>query len=187
MKADWNDAPEYITRHPRKSRTLAKLIPGLIGTVITLAVLQMAGSAFLQGTAQRIAEKRIQPKPAPAAEISQAEPESLKDWDKIVDEVATQGANPQLQSSSRQARTVDLQPSKQTIFSDSNYVPRGADNVVTYKEPSKLVELTEPVAKREITIVGQKSSMKDRACWPHKEGSLARRNCRSNIGLNFRD
>ncbi|EQM75365.1 hypothetical protein L686_18985, partial [Stutzerimonas stutzeri MF28] len=94
MKADWNDAPEYITRQPRKSRRLAKLIPGLIGIVITLAVFQMAGSAFLQGTAQRIAEKRIQPKPAPIAEISRAEPAPVRDWDSVVEEVAARCVNP---------------------------------------------------------------------------------------------
>lgn len=69
MKADWNDAPRYLRNQPRHKRR-AMLIPGLIGTAITIALLKMASSAFLQGTAQGIADKRIQPKPAPIAEIT---------------------------------------------------------------------------------------------------------------------
>ena len=93
MKAEWNDAPDYIRRRPCK-RAVTWLIPGLIGTVIMLVALQMVSSAFLKGTAQGIADKRIQPKPAPVAEISRAEPAAAKDWDKVVEEVAARGATP---------------------------------------------------------------------------------------------
>jgi len=182
MKADRNDAPDYITKHPRKSRRLAKLIPGLIGTVITLAVLQMAGSAFLQGTAQSIAEKRIQSKPVPLAEITRVAPVPTKDWDRVVEDVAARGDMAQPSTEKAQAPS-----SKQTVFSDANYIARGADNVLTLRKPPQLNEQLAPVIKKEITVVGQKPSMKDRACWPHKEGSLERRRCRSNIGLNYRD
>lgn len=97
MKAEWNDAPDYIRRRPRKG-AVAWLIPGLIGTAIMLAALQMVSSAFLKGTAQGIADKRVQPKPAPVAEIRRAEPEAIKDWDRVVEELAARGAMPQPQS-----------------------------------------------------------------------------------------
>jgi len=186
MKAEWNDAPDYIRRRPRKG-AVAWLIPGLIGTAIMLAALQMVSSAFLKGTAQGIADKRIQPKPAPVAEIKRAEPKATKDWDRVVEEAAARGAMPHPQSAQPQAASAETPTSKQIEFTDANYLPRGAHNVLSFKEPPQPVQLPSPAAKKEIIIVGQKPSMKERACWPHKEGSLARRNCRSNVGLNYRD
>lgn len=186
MKAEWNDAPEYIRTYPRKRSAAAWMIPGLIGTVIVLGALQVAGSAFLKGTAQGIADRRIQPKPAPIAEITRAEPVVTKDWEKVVEEVAARGATPQLQSARRLAGTAK-QPPQQTVFNDANYTPRGADNVLSLKEPHQPIELPKPAVNKEITVVGERPSMKDRACWPHKEGSVERRNCRSQIGLSYRD
>ncbi|WP_181296215.1 hypothetical protein [Pseudomonas sp. Q2-TVG4-2] len=185
MKADWNDAPDYVTRHPRKSRRLAKLIPGLIGTLVTLAVLQMAASAFLQGTAQRIAEKRIQPKPAPIAEISRAEPAPVRDWDKVVEEVAARGATPQPKSAQSQVDLIETRPSKQTVFNDSNYAPQGATNIV----PATRVIPEQPVktaaSRKEIIVVGKESRISD-FC-PYKEGSIGRRNCKASVNLNTRN
>lgn len=71
MKAEWNDAPDYVRRRPRKG-AVAWLIPGLIGTVIMLAALHMVSSAFLKGTVQGIADKRVQPKPATAADVTRS-------------------------------------------------------------------------------------------------------------------
>lgn len=183
MKADWNDAPDYITRHPRKKRRLAKLIPGLIGTVITLVVLQMAGSAFLQGTAQRIADRRIQPKPAPVAEITRAEPAVTKDWDRLVEEVAARGATPQLESAQPQAVTAEPPP-KQTVFNDKNYVPQGATNIVpaTRVAPEPVIKI--PAGREKIVVVGKESRLRD-FC-PYREGSIERRNCKMRTDLNSR-
>ena len=179
MKADWNDAPDYITRHPHKSRRLAKLIPGLIGTVITLAALQMAGSAFLQGTAQRIAEKRIQPKPAPVAEITRAEPTATKDWDRVVEEVAARGATPQPQADLVKTPSI---PEKQTVFNDSNYVPQGANNVMPAVPTYQPKEIRTPQRKQEIVVVGKDTRLRD-FC-PFREGSLEQRNCKMQVDLN---
>jgi len=183
MKAEWNDAPDYIRRRPRKG-AVAWLIPGLIGTVIMLAALQMVSSAFLKGTVQGIADKRVQPKPAPVAEIRRAEPTATKDWDRVVEEVAARGATPQTRPRSG---ATEPSISKQTVFTDATYKPRGADNVLSFKEPPRPVSVRKTAAVKDITVVGETPSMKDRACWPHKEGSLERRNCRSSIGLNYRD
>jgi len=57
MKADWNDAPEYIRTSSRRSGANAWIIPGIIGTCISLGLLQVAGSAFLNGTVQSLADK----------------------------------------------------------------------------------------------------------------------------------
>jgi len=75
---------------------------------------------------------------------------------------------------------------KQTEFNDRNYVPAEAVNVVRFEQPTRINE--EPAKKEvKVTVVKQEQSMKDRACWPYKEGSVERRNCRLRVGLNYRD
>jgi len=185
MKAEWNDAPDYIRRRPRKG-AVAWLIPGLIGTAITLAALQMVSSAFLKGTVQGIADKRVQPKPAPVAEIARAEPAATRDWDRVVEEVAARGATPQPQSPQSLAVTTES-PSKRTVFNDKNYKPRGADNVLSFQEPPQPIKHKKITANKEVIVVGQKRSMKAQACWPYKDGSIEERNCRAIVSLNYRD
>ncbi len=183
MKAEWNDAPDYIRRRPRKG-AVAWLIPGLIGTVIMLAALQMVSSAFLKGTVQDIANKRVQPKPAPVAEIRRAEPTATKDWDRVVEEVAARGATPQPQTLQPQAATAEPPP-KQTVFNDKNYVPQGAINVVPAMPiaPEQAVKI--PVSQKEIVVVGKERRLSD-FC-PGGAGSIERRNCRSSVNLNQRN
>ena len=183
MKAEWNDAPDYVRGRPRKG-AVAWLIPGLIGTAIMLAALQMVSSSFLKGTAQGIADKRIQPKPAPVAEITRAEPAATKDWDRVVEEVAARGATPQPQTPQPQAATAEPPP-KQTVFNDKNYVPQGATNIVpaTRVIPEPAVRI--PPRQKEIVVVGKESRISD-FC-PGGEGSIERRNCKANVNLNLRN
>ncbi|MCW8155984.1 hypothetical protein D7243_07265 [Stutzerimonas stutzeri] len=183
MKAEWNDAPDYVRRRPRKG-AVAWLIPGLIGTAIMLAGLQMASSSFLKGTAQGIADKRVQPKPAPVAEIRRAEPTATKDWDRVVEEVAARGATPQPQSAQPQASTA-VSPPKQTVFNDKNYVPQGATNIVPATRVIPEPTITIPSRQKEIVVVGKESRISD-FC-PGGEGSIERRNCKSSINLNSRN
>jgi hypothetical protein len=42
MKADRHDAPEWIRSNSRKRGNLGVVIPGLIGTVITIGALSVA-------------------------------------------------------------------------------------------------------------------------------------------------
>jgi len=183
MKAEWNDAPDYIRRRPRKG-AVAWLIPGLIGTVIMLAALQMVSSAFLKGTVQGIVDRRTQPKPAPVAEITRAEPAATKDWDKVVEEVAARGATPQPQTAQPQANTA-VPPPKQTVFNDKNYVPQGATNIVpaTRVIPEPAVAI--PTRQKEIVVVGKERRISD-FC-PGGEGSIQRRNCKASVNLNTRN
>ncbi|OMG62093.1 hypothetical protein AUR61_018045 [Stutzerimonas balearica] len=183
MKAEWNDAPDYIRRRPRKG-AVAWLIPGLIGTAIMLAALQMVSSAFLKGTAQGIADKRTQPKPAPVAEITRAELAATKDWDRVVEEVAARGATPQPQSAQPQAVKAEPLP-KQTVFNDKNYVPQGAINVVPATRVIPEPTITIPARQKEIVVVGKESRISD-FC-PGGEGSIERRNCKATVNLNNRN
>ncbi|MBS7663339.1 hypothetical protein I0D00_15525 [Pseudomonas lalucatii] len=186
MKADWNDAPDYIRTNPRRRNAVAWFIPGIIGTCVTLAMLHAAGSAFLKGTVQNLANKNTHSRPAPVAEITRPEPVASKDWDRIVEEQARRDQQAQASPAPGQAEVANAPP-KQTVFNDNNYIPRGANNVVSFTEPPSPVEQPKPAAKMKVTVIKQTPSMKDRACWPHKEGSIERRNCRASIGLNYRD
>lgn len=183
MKAEWNDAPDYIRRRPRKG-AVAWLIPGLIGTAIMLAALQMVSSAFLKGTAQGIVDKRVQPKPAPVAEITRAEPAAAKDWDRVVEEVAARGATPQTQSVQPTAASAEPPP-KQTVFNDKNYVPQGATNIVPATRVIPEPTITIPSRQKEIVVVGKESRISD-FC-PGGEGSIERRNCKASVNLNLRN
>ncbi|WP_312954857.1 hypothetical protein [Pseudomonas songnenensis] len=183
MKAEWNDAPDYIRRRPRRG-AVAWLIPGLIGTAIMLAALQMASSSFLKGTAQGIADRRIPPKPAPIAEITRAEPAGTKDWDRVVEEVAARGAMPQPQSAQPQAVTTEP-PIKQTVFNDKNYVPLGATNVVPATRVIPEPTVTVSPRQKEIVVVGKESRISD-FC-PGGEGSIERRNCKAKVNLDYRN
>jgi hypothetical protein len=184
MKADWNDAPGYIRTSSRRSSARTWIIPGVIGTCITLGLLQVAGTAFLKGTVQNLADKNTHSWPVPVAEMTPAENVTSKDWDRIVDEQARRDLQTQSNKAPSQAEMANA-PTKQSVFNDNNYIPRGADNIASFAEAPQPVE--KPVEKMKVTIIEQTPSMKDRACWPHKEGSVERRNCRSSVGLNYRD
>lgn len=185
MKADWNDAPDYIRTCPRRRSAVAWVIPGLIGTVIVLGALQVAGSAFLKGTAQGIAEKRIQPKPAPVAEITRAEPVVTKNWDKVVEEVASRDATLEPQAAQPEADIAETPSSKQTVFNDKNYVPQGATNIVPATRVTPEQTVTTSSRQKEIVVVGKESRISD-FC-PGGEGSIERRNCRASVNLNNRN
>lgn len=101
----------------------------MIGTIITLGALNVAGQAFLQNTAKNLAENRQQPKPKPVAEVTRAEPAPRNDWDRIVEEQTRRDAMSQQQP--EQPTGLDSPAVKQTVFNDQNYTPRGADNVLS--------------------------------------------------------
>lgn len=74
---------------------------------------------------------------------------------------------------------------KQTVFNDQNYTPRGTDNVLSSREIPKPVIQVRPQEKLRVTGVKEERKLKD-FCGG-KEGSIERRNCRSHVGLNYRD
>ena len=183
MKADRNDAPEWLTSRPRKRGNAGVILAGVLGTVVTLGALNVAGQAFLQTTVKNLAENRQQPKPKPIAEITRAEPTPRNDWDKIVEEQARRDAMSQQRF---EQPTGSGGPAvKQTVFNDQNYTPRGADNVLSSREIPKLVAQEQSQETLRVTGIKEDRKLKD-FCWG-KEGSIERRNCRSQIGLNHRD
>lgn len=183
MKADRDDAPEWLTSRPRKRGNLGVVLAGAIGMVVTLGALTVAGQAFMQTTVKNLAENRQQPKPKPVAEITRAEPAPRNDWESIVEQQARRDA--MFQQQPEQPTGSDSTATKQNIFNDHNYTPRGADNVISSREIPKPVIQEQPKEKLRVTGVKEERKLKD-WCWG-KEGSIERRNCRSQIGLNHRD
>lgn len=183
MKADRDDAPEWLTSRPSKGSHLKVVLAGTIGTIVTLGALTLAGQAFMQNTVKNLAANSQQPKPKPVAEIIRAEPTPRNDWDRIVEEQARRDAMSQQQP--EQPTGSDSPAVKQTVFNDQNYTPRGADNVLSSREIPKPVIQEQPKEKLRVTGIKEETKLKD-WCWG-REGSIERRNCRSQIGLNHRD
>ncbi len=191
MRADRSDAPEYITRVAPNRSVAGWLVAGLIGTASTLGLLQIAGLALQDTIApNRTAPVVSQPGPAAGAHIARPASAPAKDWDSIVEALASTRAEPQAVTAQPRSSSgaVSSPSGKQTEFSDANYQPRGADNVLSFKAPPP-PPLAAPRSSKasEIVVVGQEPSMKDRACWPFREGSIERRNCRTRVGLHYRD
>lgn len=183
MKADRDDAPEWLTSRPSKGSNLKVVLAGVIGTAVTLGVLTLAGQAFMKNTVKNLAANSQQPKLTPVAEITRAEPTPRNDWDRIVEEQARRDAMSQQQP--EQPTGSDSPAAKQNVFNDHNYTPRGADNVLSSRETPKPVIQEQPKEKLRVTGIKEERKLKD-FCGG-KEGSIERRNCRSQIGLNHRD
>jgi hypothetical protein len=182
MKADRNDAPEWLTSRPHKRSNLGVVLAGAIGMAVTLGALTVAGQVFMQTTVKNLAENRQQPKPKPIAEITRAEPAPSKDWERIVEQQVRRDAMSPQQP--EQHTGSDSLATKQNIFNDHNYTPRGADNVLSLRDTYQPAEPEKPAGKVRVTVIKE---TKDQTCWPLKEGSIERRNCKSHIGLNYRD
>ncbi|WP_139207016.1 hypothetical protein [Pseudomonas jinjuensis] len=190
MKADWDDAPSYLRTRGWRSTAKKWVIPGIIGTCIALGLLQAGSSALLQGTVRNLAAKYIPPQSTPIAQISRSGPNSEQDkWDRIVEEQARRNSLVEApQAPINQYQTEP--PPKQTVFNDRNYVPRGADNVVPLQVPPTNFQ-SEPAQPRtpgvRVTVVGETHDMKETACWPLREGSIEKRNCKFGVGLHYRN
>lgn len=182
MKADRHDAPEWIRSSSRKRGNLGVVIPGLIGTVVTIGALYVASQAFLQGTVKTLAESKQQPTALPVAEIRRAAPET--DWSKVVEEQARRDAMSQPQA---ELPTSENIATKQTVFNDLNYKRRGADNVLAFEETYQPIEPEKPAAKMRVTVIKEEVKLKDWVCGSRPNGSVEQRNCKSRVGLQHRN
>lgn len=163
------------------------MVPAFASTAVVFGILYLTSSLLLPSALNGTANRQPHQSP-PLAQISQPASKNGQDkWDRLVEERFRQDNPP----AAIWATTKSAPPSvpKQTDYHDQNYVPRGVDNVVPlhpYPLPQEPTNPSEPQRTR-ITIVGENRSLKDRICWPYKEGSVERRNCKSWVGLNHRD
>lgn len=109
MNADWEDAPSYL----RKKKTNPGLIAGmLIGCALTAMGLSI-GSKFLP---EKQSEPTVTETPQYAPPYEETEPTQYSE------------PTPEERFWKDQERR---QREKQVVFNDSNYMPRGAENVVS--------------------------------------------------------
>lgn len=189
MKADRDDAPEWLTSRPQKRGNMGAVVAGLIGVVVTLGALTLGGQAFMKNTVKNLAASSQQPKPKPVAEITRSEPMPRNDWDKIVEEQAKRDAMSRQRV--EQSNSSDSSATKQTVFNDQNYTPKGAINLVDAREWGT-AEPYEQTRKRQeeqkITVIGEQNRPEDWICSHFgKDGSLSRRDCKSRYQLNNRN
>ena len=177
MKADREDGPAFL-RQPKKNH-LSFIISLITVSAIFWTLTALYGKPIVVDLNMLLGA--INPKtPAPAAQTTYQsqlpEFEEIKP-NKTAEELFWSNVNEKQQ-----------QPKvRQTEFNERNYAPKEAINVVKFEQPTR--ENEEPQTKKtvKVTVVKQTPSMKDRACWPYKEGSVERRNCRLKIGLEYRD
>lgn len=187
ISAEPDDAPEWLVQKSRRARPIAFAVCLAIGSLATLAALELAGRA-LQGPMASLHTER------PTPRVEAAPPPDIEHFDTAHGTVRravpyAAEIQPAIEASSSQNIHQPAMPaSKQTVFTDQNWTPRGAANVVRFSDAPRGQALEPaPPQPTKVTVVSETPSMKDRACWPYKAGSLERRNCRSAVGLQHRD
>ena len=171
MKADIDDAPERVIRK-RHNR-------GALYSVSCLVI----GSIAVTGASQLISRA---PSVDSAYERSMSTAAGQGKLIRVSEVPQRQDIEPsQLQTSSDIAPPTNS--ARQTVFNDQNFTPRGADNVISLHAGSAPSPRKESPKQVQLTIVRQSPSMKERVCWPYRQGSIESRNCRAWIGLRHRD
>jgi len=171
MRAEISDAPERLTRKRHKRNVLHTLICLAIGSLVTIGAVGLINRA----TSTESTYKQPMIHPGSNDELTHA---------------SDMPPSRHLDSSWLRASSEIRPPSdtnRQTAFNDHNFTPRGADNVIAFPASADIPSRGEPSRKAKLTIVQQSPSMKDRACWPYRQGSIERRNCRFSVGLKQRD
>jgi hypothetical protein len=171
MKADITDAPEHVIRRRHTSGVFYTFVCLAIGGIAALGAFQFIRHAAGLDTAS---EQVINP-------VSTGQQLTLTSdmppWQPL--------------DASRLRASSEAQPppgaSRQIVFNEHNFMPRGADNVVPLRVGSDPAPSLDAPQKTKLTIVRQSPSMKDRACWPYRQGSIESRNCRASVGLKHRD
>ena len=175
MKADIGDAPTRVNRKRHKHGVFYTVICHLSSVICLLA-----GSIATFGAAQLISR---------VSSFNSPYKQTMSPTGRDEEQTRTSDMPPRqgLESSRLRALSeMHLAPStsRQTAFNDQNYIPRGADNVVAFRVGSDPDQGKESAKEAKLTIVRQPASMKERACWLYRQGSIESRNCRASIGLN---
>lgn len=170
MKADISDAPQRVIRTRQKHSHFYMVICVVIGSAATVSAFHFISRASTVDSAFN-----------QAINSTGRDEESTRPGDIV--------QKPALESSWLRASDIHLpvNSARQSVFNDQNYIPRGADNVVAFRVADDLSPDTKAPENVKLTIVRQSPSMKDRACWPFRQGSIESRNCRASVGLKHRD
>ena len=166
MRASREDAPRYVGR---KKGAPNLGIAVVIGCAVTAAAL-VVWSKFQKFEAQ---EQAVEQSQTHAPKYSFEEPARS----------AEPTPEERFWAEQNQAKK-----ERQTEFNDSNYTPRGADNVVTSEnvQPQREVVRTYTTQK-EVVVVGTQRDIGDDACSFYRQGSIERRDCKAEVNLNMRN
>lgn len=174
MRADLSDAPEWLRSRSKKGGMPA-LFPWILGVCVTLGGMHVANEAFLQKTVKSLEAQQL--KTVPVAEITRAPAVKMTrdEWDKVVEEQAKRDAGLK-----EHVTKAAVAPGKGSVINKA-YKPGEAINILTFNE-SYAPEVAKTKSKGvRVTVV---SETKDSRCWPLKEGSVERRNCKFSQGLS---
>ncbi len=164
MIADITDAPKRVIRTRQKRSHFYVLICMVIGSTAAIGAFHF-GSRI--STVESVFNKAIS---YPGSDAGTVQRQSLdSSW---------------LRASDIHLSTNSV---RQTVFNDQNYIPRGADNVIALRAAYDLSPDRTASEKVKLTIVRQSPRMKERACWPYRQGSIESRNCSASVGLKHRD
>ncbi|MFY1055116.1 hypothetical protein ACOQNP_26170 [Ectopseudomonas khazarica] len=157
--------------------------------VVTLGALTLGGQAFMKNTVKNLAANSQQTKPKPVAEITRSGPTPRNDWDKIVEEQARRDAMSRQRA--EQPTSSDSPATKQTVFNDQNYTPKGAINLVDAREwgTAEPYEQTRKRQEEQKIIALDEQNRPEGWICPHfgKDGSLSWRDRKSRYQLNNRN
>jgi hypothetical protein len=171
MKADISDAPEHVIRRRHTSRGVVTLVCLAIGGIAALGAFQFTRHAAGLDT---VSEQVIN---TVSTDQQLTLTSDMPPWQPF--------------DASRLRASSETHPpggaARQAVFNDQNFMPRGADNVMPLRVGSDPAPSLDAPRKMKLTIVRQSPSMKDRGCWPYRQGSIESRNCRASVGLKHRD
>lgn len=187
MSAEPDDAPDWLVQKPRRARPIALIVCLAIAGLATLAALELASRA-LPGPSTSVVTDHPALRPEAAAHLAPEPVDTVRGAVRRATPSPVEGTAAAAAIPPSNIHQPETPASKQTVFTDQNWTPRGAANVVRFTEAPRGQALEPaPHQPTKVTVVSETPSMKDRACWPYKAGSLERRNCRSAVGLQHRD
>ncbi|MDK8264932.1 hypothetical protein QP835_11660 [Pseudomonas oryzihabitans] len=187
MSAEPDDAPDWLVQKPRKARPVALVVCLAVGGLATFAALELASRA-LPGPSTSVGTDQPDLRAEAAAHFAPEPADTARGTVRRATPSPAEGNAAAAAPPPSNAQPPAASGGKQTVFNDRNFTPRGADNVVSFSEaPRSLAPEEAPPQPTKVTVVHQTPSMKDRACWPYKAGSLEHRNCRSAVGIQYRD
>lgn len=193
MKADMDDMPEYLKTRKQESpwRMVAMMV---IGTGIVVGGLSLFGGGFIdraktiasgEGLRDDIGLLQPQPKQQEVARPQGA----VARRENYTPQQTFRSDEPLIIERGGAYEPEPTQSERQTVFNDQNYRPQRAVNVVSFNTPagSETSKVGTP-KQQKIVIVGQEQKPGDWVCsYFGGEGSLDRRNCKSNMQLNKRN
>lgn len=173
MNADWNDAPRRVRK---KSDHSGKLVSIAIAVGIFSAAIFTADSkGWLNTSDQQLPAAVTAPEAKPEKE--QSVEEWLREYDAKVFEELAQRLAQELAEQQRLAElakpTPQEEPTRQTVFNDSNYTPRTDVNTISMNTPrqttTQFAQQSSGATRPYVTVVEETK----RSCWGAQEGSAS--------------